>query len=250
MAESRPFAVVTGASSGIGRELAQQFAGHGFDVLITGADGGLDAAAGELAHGGTVIREVLADLASPEEAERVVAAIAAIGRPVDALALTAGTGASGAFIDVPLADEQHLIAVTVGATVHLAKQIVPDMVRRGSGRVLLTAPAASSSAGATAAGSQAFIESFADGLRQELDGTGVTVTSMLPGPADDPAEVARDGFAALMAGRRQVVAGSVQSKLQVAGARLIPAQVRSAAGHVPGQVRAAVHARMTRPKES
>jgi hypothetical protein len=62
--------------------------------------------------------------------------------------------------------------------------------------------------------------------------------------------VARDGFAALMAGRRQVVAGSVQGKLQVAGARLIPAQVRSAAGQVPGQVRAAVHARMTRPKES
>jgi uncharacterized protein len=259
--DSRPFAVVTGASSGIGRELARQFATNGFDVLITAEDAELDAAAGDLARTGAKVQEVMADLASPDGAERVVAAITATGRPVDALALNAGVGNGGAFTDIPLADEQRLIGVNIGATVHLAKRIVPDMVRRGAGRVLFTSSVASQMPGpyyATYAASKAFIQSFAHALRYELAGTGVTVTAMLPGPTDteffdragmegtnvdssakdDPADVAKDGFAALMAGKSQVVAGSVKNKAQVAGARLMP-----------DQARAAVHAKMTKPEE-
>lgn len=261
MADPRPFAVVTGASSGIGRELARQFAAHGFDVLVTAEDGELDAAAGDLAGTGTTVQEVVADLATPDGAERVVAAIAATGRPVDALALNAGVGNGGAFTDIPLADEQRLLAVNIGSTVHLAKRIVPEMVRRGAGRVLFTSSVASQMPGpyyATYAASKAFIQSFAHALRYELDGTGVTVTALLPGPTDteffdragmqgttvdasskdDPAEVARDGFEALMAGQSQVVAGSVKNKIQVAAAKMMP-----------DQARAAVHAKMTKPEE-
>jgi uncharacterized protein len=262
MSDSRKFAVVTGASSGIGRELARQFAANGFDVLVTAEDGALDAAAGDRAGGGGgTIQEVVADLSTPDGAERVVAAIAATGRPVDALALNAGIGNGGAFTDIPLADEQRLVAVNIGSAVHLAKRIVPDMVRRGTGRVLFTSSVASQMPGpyyATYAASKAFIQSFAHALRYELKDTGVTVTALLPGPTDteffdragmegttvdssakdDPATVAKDGFDALMAGQSQVVAGSVKNKVQVAGAKLMP-----------DQARAAIHARMTKPDE-
>jgi short-subunit dehydrogenase len=256
MADRRPFAVVTGASSGIGRELARQFASHGFDILITAEAGDLDAAAGDLATHGTVVREVVADLATADGAERVAAAIDAIGRPVDALALNAGIGSGGAFTATPLADQQRLIGVNVAAPVGLAQHVVPDMVRRRTGRVLFTS-SAPGPYGATYTASQAFIQSFADALRAELGGTGVTVTTLLPGPTDteffgradmedtpvgssakdDPATVARDGFEALMAGKSQVVAGSLKNKIQTAGARLMP-----------DQARAAIHARMTKPK--
>jgi short-subunit dehydrogenase len=261
VADSRPFAVITGASSGIGHELARQFATHGFDILITADSGELDATAGELASAGTTVQEVVADLATPDGVERVMAAIESTGRPVDAIALNAGVGNGGAFTDIPLADEERLIAVNVSAPVHLAKLIVPDMVRRGRGRVLFTSSVASQLPGpyyATYAASKAFIQSFAHALRNELADTGVTVTTVLPGPTDtqffarahmegtpvgssakdDPAEVARDGFEALMADRGQVVAGSLKNKIQTAGARLMP-----------DQLRAAVHARMTRPRE-
>ncbi|MBV9792486.1 MAG: SDR family NAD(P)-dependent oxidoreductase [Actinobacteria bacterium] len=261
VSDSRPFAVITRASSGIGRALAHQFAAHGFDLLITAEDGELDRAAGELARHGPAVQEVVADLATEDGAERVVAAITATGRPVDALALNAGIGNGGAFTEIPLADEQRLLAVNIGSTVHLAKRVLPGMVQRGAGRVLFTSSVASQMPGpyyATYAASKAFIQSFAHALRHELDGTGVTVTALLPGPTDteffdragmegtavdssakdDPADVARDGFEALMAGQSQVVAGSVKNKIQVAGAKIMP-----------DRARAAVHAKMTKPED-
>ena len=261
MSDSRPFAVVTGASTGIGRELAHQFASHGFDVLITADEAELDVAAGQLAEHGTTVQEVVADLSTPDGAERVLAAIAATGRPVDALALNAGVGNGGAFTDIPLADEQRVIGVNIGSTVHLAKRLIPDMVRRGAGRVLFTSSIASQMPGpyyATYAASKAFVQSFAHALRYELKDTGVTVTALLPGPTDteffdragmegtpvdssskdDPADVAKDGFEALMAGKSQVIGGSVKNKAQVAGAKLMP-----------DQARAAVHAKLTKPED-
>lgn len=260
MTNSRPLAVVTGASSGIGRELARQFATNGFDVVVAAENDELAVAAGELASTGADVQAVQADLSTDEGAEKLVAAIAATGRQVDALALNAGVGNGGAFVDVPLADEQRLIALNIGSTVHLAKRIVPGMARRGTGRVLFTSSVASQMPGpyyATYAASKAFIQSFAQALRYELKDTGVTVTALLPGPTDtgfferadmegtsvdssdkdDPAEVARDGFEALMAGRAQVVAGSAKNKVQVAAAKLMP-----------DQARAATHAKMTKPE--
>jgi short-subunit dehydrogenase len=258
--DSRPLAVVTGASSGIGRELARQFATHGFDVIIAAEDNELASTADDLAATGAGVEAVWADLSTEEGAEKLLKALAANGRPVDVLALNAGVGNGGAFVDVPLADEQRLIALNIGSTVHLAKRIVPGMVRRGTGRVLFTSSVASQMPGpyyATYAASKAFIQSFAQALRYELKDTGVTVTALLPGPTDtefferagmeetgvassdkdDPATVAKDGFEALMAGRSQVVAGSVKNKVQAAAARLMP-----------DQARAATHARMTKPE--
>jgi short-subunit dehydrogenase len=266
MADPRPFAVITGASSGIGRELARQFAEHGFDILITAEAGDLDATAGDLATHGTVVREVVADLAAPDGAERVAAAIDAIGRPVDALALNAGIGNGGAFTAIPLADQQRLIGVNVAAPVGLAQRVVPDMVRRRTGRVLFTS-SAPGPYGATFTASQAFIQSFADALRAELAGTGVTVTTLLPGPTDteffhgtglagtaadtgakdDPATVAQAAYQALMAGRSHVASGSMKTRLQhlqQTGSRLQQAGSRL----ISGPARAAFHDHLTRPR--
>jgi short-subunit dehydrogenase len=258
--DSRPLAVVTGASSGIGRELARQFATNGFDLVVAAEDDELAAAAEDLAGSGADVQAVRADLSTYEGAEKLMEAITATGRRVDALALNAGVGNGGAFVDVPLADEERLIALNIGSTVHLAKGIVPDMAKRGTGRVLFTSSIASQMPGpyyATYAASKAFIQSFAQALRYELKDTGVTVTALLPGPTDtefferagmegtgvdssnkdNPADVARDGFEALMAGRSQVVAGSAKNKVQAAAAKLMP-----------DQARAATHARMTKPE--
>ena len=136
---------------------------------------------------GAQIQPVRADLATFCGVEQLLEAITATGRQVDALALNAGVGNGGAFIDVPLADEERLIALNIGSTVHLAKRILPDMVARGAGRVLFTSSVASQMPGpyyATYAASKAFIQSFAQALRYELKDTGVTVTALLPGPTD------------------------------------------------------------------
>jgi uncharacterized protein len=258
--DSNPLAVVTGASSGIGRELARQFATHGFDVIVAAEDSELVSAADDLAATGAEIQPVRTDLATFAGVERLLEAIAATGREVDAVALNAGVGNGGAFIDVPLAAEERLIDLNIGAAVHLAKRILPDMVARGAGRVLFTSSVASQMPGpyyATYAASKAFIQSFAQALRYELKDTGVTVTALLPGPTDtefferagmegtpvdssskdDPADVARDGFEALMAGKSQVVGGSAKNKVQAAAAKLLP-----------DQARAATHATMTKPE--
>ena len=201
----------------------------------------------------------MADLATADGAERVLAAIAATGRPVDALALNAGVGNGGAFTDIPLADEQRLIGVNIGSRCTWPSGWCRTWSRRGAGPILFTSSTASQMPGpyyATYAASKAFIQSFAHALRYELKDTGVSVTALLPGPTDteffepggmegtpvgssakdDPADVAKDGFEALMAGQSQVVAGSVKNKIQVAGAKLMPDQARAAA-----------HAKMTKP---
>ena len=160
--------------------------------------------------------------------------------------------------DIPLEDDLRLIAVNVTAVVHLAKRLLPQMVERGAGRVLITSVAATMPGPwyATYAASKAFLQSFAQAIRFELKDTGVTVTALQPGPTDtefferagmedtragegtkdDPAEVAKDGFEALLAGKDHVIAGSVKNKAQVAGGRLMPEKAR-----------AALHAAQTKP---
>ena len=257
------FAVVTGASSGIGLELARQFVDNGFEVLICAEDDELVAARADLAAAdGSADRPevdlVRADLATTDGVEQLLAAIGE--RQVDALAVNAGVGNGGRFVDIPLADEQRLIALNVGSTVHIAKRLLPEMLLRGSGRILFTASVAGTQPGpfyATYAASKAFVLSFAEALRHEVKDSGVTVTALLPGPTDteffdragmndtpvdsankdDPADVARDGFEALMAGKDQVVAGSVKNRLQVAGGKILPDRAKAAA-----------HAQMTKPE--
>lgn len=256
------FAVVTGASSGIGLELARQFVEHGFDVLICAEDDGLSAAAAQLrSGGGGAITEVQADLATYDGVEALVSAISAAGRPVDAVALNAGIGNGGRFIDISLDDELRLIQTNIVSAVHLAKRLLPAMVARGAGRLLFTASVASTMPGpfyATYAASKSFVLSFAEALRHEVKGSGVTITALMPGPTDtnffdradmdgtpagkgkkdDPAEVAADGFEALMAGKDHVVAGSVKNKVQVAATSMLP-----------DTAKAAIHAKLTEPQK-
>src|SRR3954454_7296844 len=135
----KPFAVVTGASSGIGLELAKQFAQHGFDLLVTSAGPRIGVAKQELENLGARVELTEADLSTYDGVEKLYGAIRATGRPVDALAINAGVGVGGDFArDTDLADELQLIDLNIPSTVHLAKRALPDMIARGQGRILFT----------------------------------------------------------------------------------------------------------------
>lgn len=239
---NRPLAVVTGASSGIGFELAREFLDHDFDVVIAAEHDGIHAAAGQLQRPGATVVAVRADLAEPGGVEQLNRRVQELGRPVDALVLNAGVGVNGAFVDTALEDHFKVIDLNVTGAVHLAHLIVPAMAARGEGGVLFTSSIAAEMPApylATYAASKAFLLSFAEGLRVELKDSGVTVTALMPGPTDtnffaragmedtklgqmkkdDPRKVARDGFKALMAGKDHIVAGSLKNKAQVAAAQ-------------------------------
>jgi uncharacterized protein len=245
---TRPLALVTGASSGIGFELAKQFAGHGFDLIIAAEDAELDTAARELEGTGAAVDAVRVDLARPDGVEELHRRIGS--RPVDAAALNAGVGQGGPFAQTPLEAELNIVDLNVRSTVHLAKYLVRDMTARGRGRLLFTSSIASTMPGTYQAiynASKSFVQSFALALRQELSDTGVTVTSLMPGPTDteffaradmldtkigagskdDPEDVARDGFEALMAGKERVVSHSLSTKLQGRGSRFMPDSVKA-----------------------
>ena len=245
MTSTKPLAVVTGASSGIGFELAKQFATHGFDLIVAAEDTDIATAARDLRGLGAEVHPVQVDLATPQGVDTLYEQIRAAQRPVDAVALNAGIGAGGGFVDTDLLKELQLIDLNVRSTVHLAKLVLPAMVTRGEGRMLFTSSIASTMPGSFQAvynASKSFVQSFALALRNELKDTGVTVTALMPGPTetefferadmldtkvgaddkDDPADVARDGFEALMAGKERVVSASLKTKLQGRGSRFLP----------------------------
>ena len=248
---TRPLAVVTGASHGIGYELAKQFAENGFDLLITASSASINEAAQTLKGTGASIKTVQSDLSTYEGVERLYQEIKAVQKPVDAIAINAGVGVSGEFShETDLRDELNLIHLNVVSAVHLAKRVVRDMVDRGQGRVLFTSSIAAILPGpfeAVYAASKAFIHSFAEAIRNELKDTGVTVTSLMPGPTDtnffdraemedtavgstpkdDPATVARQGFEALMSGKDSIIAGSLLTKLQGNVAKVLPDTLKS-----------------------
>ena len=165
-------------------------------------------------------------------------------------------------METSLEDDLALIALNVASTVHLAKLVLSDMAARGEGRVLFTSSIVATMPGpyyATYAASKAFLQSFAEAVRHEVAGAGVTVTALMPGPTDtefferagmqgskadkgpkdDPAEVARDGFEALMAGKDHVVAGSVRNRVQAGIAKVLPETVA-----------AALHGRQAKPGDT
>ena len=238
---TRPFAIVTGASSGIGLELAREAARRGYDLLIA-ADRDLDGPAADLrAHGGTVVA-VEVDLATRDGVETLYSH--AKNRRVDALLANAGHGLGRGFLDQEFAEVQHVINTNITGTLDLIQKVARQMRRQGAGKILITGSIAGYMPGAFQAvynGTKAFIDSFSYALRNELKDTGVTVTCLMPGATEtdfferadlmdtkvgtdekaDPADVAKAGFEAMEKGEGGVVAG-IGNKIRAALANIVP----------------------------
>ena len=256
------FAVVTGASSGIGLELAKVLAGKGYDLLVCAESGRLQEAVSELTELGVEVQGVNANLADKEGVDVLWRAIEATGRPVDVACINAGVGVGGLFVDTDLHEELNMVLLNCASTVHLAKHVVKKMVGRGEGKILFTASIASEMVApreAVYAATKSFVLSFAKSLYYELKDTGVGVTALQPGPTDtdffhragmdntdvgqdgkkesEPADVAKDGIDALFAGKEHVYAASFKTKMEGA-----------VANFVPDAVKAAMHEKMAKPK--
>lgn len=241
----KPFAVVTGASSGIGYELAKCCAIHGFDLLVAADEPNLGSATAVLRECGATVDAVQVDLATRAGVDALHAAIA--GRDVDALLANAGHGLGHAFLEQNFDDIQHVIDTNITGTVDLIQRVARAMLARGAGRILVTGSIAGFMPGAYQAvynGTKAFIDSFAFALRNELKDTGITVTCLMPGATetefferadmldtrigtqkkDDPADVAKAGFEAMMKGEGEVVAGWM-NRMRAAVAGITPSGV-------------------------
>lgn len=233
-------AIVTGASSGIGLELARLAAADGYDLILA-ADTPLVDASQHLQRDGVRIENVECDLSTFEGVDRLLAA--AQGRQVDLLFANAGHGLGHGFLEQDPAEWRHVIDTNITGTVYLLQKVLKQMVSRNAGRVLITGSIAGHMAGSFQAvynGTKAFIDSFADALHNELKDTDVTVTCLKPGATetefferagmedtkvgqaekDDAADVAATGYKALMSGERSVIYG-FKNKLQVAAASVL-----------------------------
>ncbi|UPG84360.1 SDR family oxidoreductase [Luteibacter aegosomatis] len=230
-------AFITGASSGIGLHLAHRFAAEGHPLFIVAPDAGeLDAVAREIRQRhGVDVTPLAADLEDRTSFEAIGHALA--DKPIDILVNNAGHGFKGAYADVPIATHLSVLRLNVEAVLRLTSIVLPTMVARGSGRILNTASIAGFEPGPTMAvyhASKAFILSWSEAIATELEGSGVTVTALCPGPTDtdffpkgdieesfafqkgnlmDPEDVANEGYRAVMKGERIVVPGAVNKAL-------------------------------------
>lgn len=242
---ARPLAIVTGASSGIGRELALIAAREGFDLILA-ADRPLEDAAADARANGAKVEIIETDLATMQGVDELCALIA--DRPVDALLANAGHGLGRAFLEQDFDEVRHVIDTNVTGTVYLVQKVGRQMNARGAGRILFTGSIAGFMPGTFQAvynATKAFVDSFSLALREELKDSGLTVTCLMPGVTDtefferadlmdtkvgtqkskmDPAKVAEIGFAAMMKGESDVVAG-LKNKVQTTLASVTPAEV-------------------------
>ncbi|WP_213290529.1 SDR family oxidoreductase [Bradyrhizobium sp. sGM-13] len=240
-----PFAIVTGASTGIGLELARCCAGAGFDLLIAADEPAIATAADELRKLGVTVDPVQVDLASLEGVDQLCAATR--GRPVDALLANAGVGLGRAFLDQEFNRIRRVVDTNITGTLNLIHRIGSGMRQRNSGRILITGSIAGFMPGSFQAvynGTKAFLDSFSFAIREELRGSDITVTCLMPGATeteffrradmmdtyvgtakkDDAAEVARAGFEAMMSGEGDIVTG-LKNKIQSAVANVTPAAI-------------------------
>jgi short-subunit dehydrogenase len=225
---SAQLAVVTGASNGIGLELARLFASDGYDLVVVA-----------------------------DAVKRVYDVVTAEGARVPAaVAFNVGIGRAGRFIDEDLQADLDIVDVNVRSTVHLAKLVLRDMAKHNDGRALFTSSVVAMMPGSYQTmynASKAFIQSFAEALHDEFRGTGVSVTALMPGPTDtaffqraamedtplarlpfkdDPAKTARQGYDAMMRGEQKVVASSLISKVTGAALRVLPDSLKAAANRL------------------
>jgi short-subunit dehydrogenase len=236
----RKFAMVTGASTGIGLEIAKLAAQDGYDLLVA-ADTPLIDASSQLQGLGVEVRNVEVDLSTFEGVDRLLAATN--GRQVDVLVANAGHGLGRAFLEQEPAEWRHVIDTNITGTIYLIQKVAREMVARNEGKILITGSIAGHIAGAFQAvynGSKAFIDSFSDALGNELKDTDVTVTCLKPGATetefferadlmdtkvgqmekDDAADVAKTGWDGMNSGKRSVVYGW-KNQLQTAAAKVL-----------------------------
>jgi short-subunit dehydrogenase len=221
-------AVITGASSGIGFELAKIAARNKHSVIMVADEPEIESAADEVRREGGQVEALQANLATTEGVDKLIAKIGA--RPVGILAANAGRGLGKAFLDQDWDRIRYVIDTNITGTVYLVRKIGAAMRAQGDGKILFTGSIAGFMPGSYQAaynGTKAFIDSFSYALREELRDTRITVTCLMPGPTDtrfferadlldtkvgtqekdDPAEVAKDGWEAMMAGEGSVVSG-------------------------------------------
>jgi short-subunit dehydrogenase len=248
-APKRSFAVITGASSGIGLELAKCCAKDGFDLLIAADESEIQEAADIIrsaggSAGNVSIETVEADLSTEEGVNQLYDAIQ--GRQVEALLANAGRGLGKGFLDQDWQDARRVVDTNVTGTIYLVQKVGQDMRARGAGRILITGSVAGFMPGSYQAvynGTKAFLDSFSYALREELKDSGVTVTCLMPGATEtefferadmldtkigtekkmDPADVAKQGYEAMQSGEGQVITG-LKNKLQVAMAHVTPSE--------------------------
>lgn len=241
--QAKPYAIVTGASTGIGRALAHQCADHGFDLLIVADEAEIEAAAAELRATGVKVDSLVADLSTVEGVDQLIQATG--GRPVDALLANAGRGLGEAFLDQDWTEVRKVIDTNVVGTTYLLQKAGRDMRARGTGKILITGSIAGLMPGSFQAvynGSKAYLDSLSYALRNELKDSGVTVSVLMPGATetefferahmidtkvgtakkDSAADVAKVGFEAMMSGEADVVAG-FKNKVQATLANVLPA---------------------------
>jgi short-subunit dehydrogenase len=242
-AKAHPLALVTGASTGIGLELARQCGANGFDLVVVADEPQIKKAAEEIRSTGAEVEAVQADLATIKGIDKLLAKVKA--RKIDALLANAGRGLGKGFLDQEFNDVRHVVDTNITGTIYLIQKIGRAMRSRGAGRILITGSIAGFMPGTFQAvynGTKAFLDSFSFALRAELKDSGVTVTCLMPGATDteffrradmldtkvgrekkdDPKDVAKVGFDAMMAGDGDVVSGW-HNKLQTAVAAVTPA---------------------------
>ncbi|MBV9829270.1 MAG: SDR family NAD(P)-dependent oxidoreductase [Alphaproteobacteria bacterium] len=256
--DTRPLALVTGASSGIGYELAKCCACDGFDLIIVADEPQIQHAAEDIRALGVQAEPVQADLATFDGVDKLLAAAKREGRPIEALLANAGRGLGRAYLDQNFDDVMRVVNTNIVGTLYLLQKVGREMRDRGRGKILITGSIAGFMPGTYQAvynGTKAFLDSFSYALRHELKDSGVTVSCLMPGATetdfferadmmdtkvgaaekDDAAMVAKQGFDAMMKGEGQVVTGW-QNKLQAAIAHVTPADTL-----------AEMHSRMAQP---
>lgn len=260
---ANPLALITGASSGIGRSLAKELAARGYDLVVCSAGPNLQDSAAELGANGTAVEAITSDLATPEGIDELWQQIEALERPLSIACLNAGVGVGGLFAETDLKAELNMVDLNCSGTIHLAKHVIRHMLQQNDGKILFTASIAAEMVApreAVYAATKAFVLSFAHSVRYELRDTGISVTALQPGPTDtdffhragmdntkvgtdgksesEPDDVAKQGIDALLAGKDHVYSASLTTKLEGMLANI-----------TPGALKGAMHEKMAEPIE-